>query len=69
VPLNRKFFVFFVENTMFRRILKRLFLKSYANGRGSNPPNPLLGTPLSCVGVGGVYWALKTSLILDDNLN
>jgi len=26
--------------------LPRLFLKSYANVRGSNPPNPLLGTPL-----------------------
>ena len=38
----------FVENAVFRRILTRLFLKSYANGRGSNPPalNALLGTPL-----------------------
>ena len=42
----RKFSVFFVENTIFWRILTRLFLKPYANGRGSNPPNPLLGTPL-----------------------
>ena len=39
VPLPRKFFVFFVENTIFWRILTRLFLKPYANGRGSNPPN------------------------------
>ena len=45
-PLPRKFFVFFVENAIFWRILTHLFLKSYANGRGSNPPNPLLGTPL-----------------------
>jgi len=45
-PFPRKFFVFFVENTIFGRILTRSFLKSYANGRGSNPPNPLLGTPL-----------------------
>jgi len=44
--LSRKFFIFFVENTIFLRILTRLFLKSYANGRGSNPPDPLLGTPL-----------------------
>jgi len=42
-PLPRKFFVFFVENTIFWRFLPRLFLKSYASGRGSNP---LLGTPL-----------------------
>jgi len=42
----RKIFVFFVENTTFWRILIRLFLKPYTNGRGSNPPNPLLGTPL-----------------------
>jgi len=45
-PLPRKFFVFVVENTIFRRILARLFLKSYANGWGYNPPNLLLGTPL-----------------------
>jgi len=39
---------FFAENTIFWRILTRLFLKSYGSGRGSNPPppNPLLGTPL-----------------------
>jgi len=35
-PLSRKFFIFFVENTIFLRILTRLFLKSYANGRASN---------------------------------
>jgi len=41
----QKVFRIFVENT-FWRILARLFLKSHANGRGSNPPNSLLGTPL-----------------------
>jgi len=30
-------FSYFVENTIFWRFLTRLFLKSYANGRGSNP--------------------------------
>ena len=37
VPTPRKCFVFLVENTILRRILTRLFLKSYASGRGSNP--------------------------------
>jgi len=46
--LPKNFSYFFVENTIFWRILTCLFLKSYANEfeRGSNAPNPLLGTPL-----------------------
>jgi len=37
-PTPQKIFrIFVVENTISRRILSRLFLKSYANGRGSNP--------------------------------
>jgi len=37
-PLPRKFFVFLLKIPgLFWRILTRLFLKSYANGRGSNP--------------------------------
>jgi len=38
--LPRKLFVLFVENTIFWCILTRLFLKSYANGSGSNLLNP-----------------------------
>jgi len=34
------FFVFVVENAIFGRILTILFLKPYANGRGSNPLIP-----------------------------
>jgi len=41
----RKFFVFFVENTIFWRIVTHLFLKPYANERVLTP-NPLLSTPL-----------------------
>jgi len=34
-PLPKNFSIFFVENTLFR-----LFLKSYAKGKGSNPLTP-----------------------------
>ena len=44
-PFPRKFLYFFVENTIFWRILAHLFLKSYANGCGSHPPKAL--TPSS----------------------
>jgi len=39
-PFPENISYFFVKNTTFLRILTRLFLKSYANGRGSNPPPP-----------------------------
>jgi len=38
--LPPKLFVFFCWKHHFWRILPRLFLKSYANGRGSNPLTP-----------------------------
>ena len=40
VPPPQNLFVFVVENTVFWGILARLFLKSDANGRGSNPLTP-----------------------------
>jgi len=64
ISLPRKFFVFFVENTTFWRILTCLFLTSYANGRGSNPPNPLLGTPLPNNESAGVDVARQSTMKL-----
>jgi len=47
-PENYSYFI--VESTILWRFLTRLLLKSYANGRGSNLPNPHLSTPLRGLG-------------------
>jgi len=50
VPSPENFPCFFIENTIFWRLLARLFLKSHANGIGSNPnPPPRYATGLVCL--------------------